>query len=203
MAITPTIQGVRPASGGPTAIEIGVERLPQLFHTLDPFPFRERDLDRGAEEYIVDWARELPRDQKLRIIVHLPPAEAETAAAQELETALRHYFAYRGDAVGRDLKELFRIGWRALVIGAAVLGLCLTLDNVVTHLIASPSVERFISEGLFILGWVANWRPMEIFLYDWWPIMRRRDLYRRLAAASVELRPTAPPGVDMSAESPG
>lgn len=35
---------------------------------------------------------------------------------------------------------------------------------------------------------VANWRPIEIFLYDWWPLARRRDLFRRLAAAKVELK---------------
>jgi hypothetical protein len=26
------------------------------------------------------------------------------------------------------------------------------------------------------------------FLYEWWPIVRRRNLYRRLAAAQVELK---------------
>jgi len=42
---------------------------------------------------------------------------------------------------------------------------------------------------LLIFGWVANWRPIEIFLYEWWPIVRRRNLYRRLAAAEVDLTP--------------
>ena len=32
-------------------IELRVGNMDQLFHTLDPFPFRERDLDREAEEY--------------------------------------------------------------------------------------------------------------------------------------------------------
>src|SRR2546430_13887006 len=27
------------------------------------------------------------------------------------------------------------------------------------------------------------------FLYEWWPIVRRRNLYQRLSAAQVELRP--------------
>jgi len=187
----------------PTAIQIGVEKLPQLFHTLDPFPFRERDLDRSAEEFIVDWARELPRNQPLKIVVHLPAAEAETAVARELEAAMKNFFAYRSNVIGRDIKELFRVGRRALLIGLTVLGVCLALGNLVSDFIAPPALERFVSEGLVILGWVANWRPAEIFLYDWWPLKRRRDLYRRLAAATVELRPVAPPGVDLSAESPG
>ena len=49
-------------------------------------------------------------------------------------------------------------------------------------------VSSFFAEGLIILGWVANWRPIEIFLYDWWPLAQRRQLYLRLAEAKVEVR---------------
>ena len=52
-------------------IEIRVDRLAQLFHTLDPFPFWEKDLDQEAEEYIVGWARELPDKRPIRIAVHV------------------------------------------------------------------------------------------------------------------------------------
>jgi hypothetical protein len=40
-----------------------------------------------------------------------------------------------------------------------------------------------------IFGWVANWRPAEISLYEVWAARRRLDLYRRLADAEVELNP--------------
>jgi hypothetical protein len=46
-----------------------------------------------------------------------------------------------------------------------------------------------LREGLIILGWVANWRPIEIFLYDWWPLVRKRRLLERLADATVIVRP--------------
>ena len=94
-------------------IEIRVEEISQLFNTLDPFPFKERDMDSDAEEYIVGWARELPRDQPLRILVHLPAKEAETKPAQELGVALSRFFAYRADTLGRDLNEMFRVGRRS------------------------------------------------------------------------------------------
>jgi hypothetical protein len=32
------------------------------------------------------------------------------------------------------------------------------------------------------------WRPLEIFLYDWWPLRRMVRLYRKLAAMPTELR---------------
>src|SRR3977135_1324050 len=76
-------------------IEIRLEEIAQLFHSLDPFPFRERDLDKDAEEFIVSWARELPVDQPFRIVVHLPETQASSPEAQELGAALTQYFAYR------------------------------------------------------------------------------------------------------------
>jgi hypothetical protein len=57
-------------------IELRVDNLAQLFHTLDPFPFRERDLDKEAEEFIVGWARELAAERTIRIVVHFPETEA-------------------------------------------------------------------------------------------------------------------------------
>jgi len=53
---------------------------------------------------------------------------------------------------------------------------------------AEGPFRSLIEQSLPILGWVANWRPLEIFLYDWWPLARRRDLYRRLAAATLETK---------------
>jgi hypothetical protein len=67
-------------------IELRVDNVAQLFHTLDPFPFRERDLDREAEEFIVGWARELTAGRAITIVIHLPETEAKTKAAGELKS---------------------------------------------------------------------------------------------------------------------
>ena len=74
-------------------IELRVDNIAQLFHTLDPFPFRERDLDKEAEEFIVGWARELAADRAIRIMVHFPETEMQTKAARELKEAFRRFFA--------------------------------------------------------------------------------------------------------------
>jgi hypothetical protein len=168
-------------------IEVRVERLSQLFDTLDPFPFRERDLDKDAEEYIVGWAREFPRDQPLGIVIHAPEDELNSEYADQLSPALSRYFKYRADIVGRDLNELFRIGRKSLLIGMTVLAVCVLGSRAATVVLGGGNISRFMEESLIILGWVANWKPIEIFLYDWWPLARRRDLYRRLAAAHVEV----------------
>ena len=171
------------------AIEIRIEDISQLFQSLDPFPFRERDLDKDAEEFIVSWARELPTDQPLRIVVHLPEAQASMPEARELSVAIAQYFGYRARVISLELNELFRVGRRALAIGVTVLSFSVVTGQTVSATLAPQPVGRVIEESLLIFGWVANWRPIEIFLYEWWPIVRRRNLYRRISAAQVELKP--------------
>lgn len=172
---------------GATPIEVRVESISQLFDTLDPYPFPERDLDKDAEEYIVGWARELPRDAPISIVIHVSAAEAAKQDARTLTTALNRYFTYRTGIIVRDLNELFRVGRIALLIGLLVLALCLTGAKFASTLLDNTDLSGFIRESLVILGWVANWKPIEIFLYDWWPLLRRRNLYRRLSEAHVEV----------------
>jgi hypothetical protein len=166
-------------------IELSVTTPEQLFNHLDPFPFRERDLDRAAEEFIVGWAQELPAKSPIRIVVHIP--RAKLGPAPEMEQALHAYFAYRADMMGRELRELFRTGRRALQIGLAVLLFSVAASQLLIARFGRDGAIAVLYEGLIILGWVANWRPLEIFLYDWWPIVERRRLYRRLSAAHIEL----------------
>jgi hypothetical protein len=35
------------------------------------------------------------------------------------------------------------------------------------------------------------WRPLEVFLYDWWPIRSEIRLHERLASMPVQVRPAA------------
>jgi len=169
-------------------IEIRIERISQLFNTFDPLPFRERDLDKDAEDFIVGWARELPNLRHICIIVHLPATEAAAANVRDLDAALNRYFAYRAEVTQRDLRELFRVGRRSLMIGLVVLATCLVIGGALDGLIQNE-LGKFLREGLIILGWVANWRPIEIFLFDWWAVAQRRTLMKRLAEAKVEIVP--------------
>jgi hypothetical protein len=178
-----------PSSAKSNAIEIRIEEIDQLFHSLDPFPFREKDLDAEAEEFIVSWAREMPTNQPLKIVLHLPEKEMAMLDANEIAAAFARYFAYRARGLALDLRELFRLGRRSLAIGLSVLSVAVIASQAIEARFAPLPLAKVAGESLVIFGWVANWRPLEIFFYEWWPIVRRRNLYQRLAAAQVEMRP--------------
>ncbi len=173
-------------------IEVRIQKVAQLFNSLDPSPFHERDLDQDAEDYIVGWARELPSDVPLKIVIHLPEEARREAEEHDVSSALANYFTERALFQQRELNELFRIGRRYLLIGSTALVVCLLGSRAARTMLGGGPIAAILAESLVFLGWVANWKPIEIFLYDWWPLTRRRDLFRRLAKATVQLVPIRP-----------
>ncbi len=177
-------------------IELQVDRLEYLFDPFDPFPTPTRDLSRGAEDFIVGWARELPQNAAIRLRLHLRDEEASTTDVAALKGAISRHFTYKADRVNGDQKELLAIGRVALLIGICVLGVCMVARQIILSVLPGSSISGVVGEGLVIVGWVANWRPIEIFLYDWWPMSRKRRLFERLAIAELEIVP--PQGIAVS-----
>ena len=177
----------------PAHMELRLRELAQLFNSMDPSPFVDRDLDRDAEEFIVGWARELPATHEFELVVHLaevPPADRAAGA----ENAVHRYFASRAELKGRELRQLLRRGRISLLAGLLFLGGCYGLGlllGIMFDRLGGGAFSPLAKEGLVIVGWVAMWRPLEIFLYDWWPVHEERTLFRRLARMSVRLVPPA------------
>jgi len=162
-------------------IEIRLRELRQLFNHLDPAPFREKDLDPAAEEYIAEAVREIGPRQPCRLLVHLPAAECAQEDARTLPEAVRHYFQYRAHQTRIELRQLLRRGAINLAIGLAFMSACVWLRR----WLGSLGNHEMLTEGLLIIGWVALWRPIEIFLYDWWPALRRQRRLEAIAAMPV------------------
>jgi hypothetical protein len=182
-----------PASAGGTIpgechiIEVRVAELRQLFNAIDPSPFRERDLDPRAEEFIVEWARDLPRHAPLALLVHLERGAGQADEAVTLAEAIHQYFANRVASSRRKLRELFGRGRISLVIGLAFLGAATAAGDALGGYLRDDRFAEVLREGFLIGGWVAMWRPLEVFLYDWWPIRAEARLFRRLSTMPVKI----------------
>ena len=177
-----------PGSATETTIEVNLSRLAQLFNSLDPSPFHERDLDQDAEDYIVGSAEEAARHHALRLVIHLPADQLPTTGVPDLETAVHHYFGYREAHERRRLRLLFRDGRITLVIGLGFLLFCMLLRELAFP-VGHGAISDILGEGMLIIGWVAMWRPLEIFLYEWVPIRRRCRILAKLSSAPVTIQP--------------
>ena len=82
------------------------------------------------------------------------------------------------------VQALARAGRRDLAIGIVFLFLCAVL-GLITVRLSPPALGLFVEQGLLILGWVALWRPVDLFLYELRPLRVQRDILSSLSKIEV------------------
>lgn len=169
-------------------IQIHVAELRQIFNSIDPSPFRNRDLDPKAEEFIVGWAKDLGRQAQLALLVNLDRSKVHPDEATDLSHAIHAFFRQRALGQRQRLRELLHVGRTSLVIGLIVLAFAIATGNLIRNLTKGSDVGDILRQTLAIGGWVSMWRPLEIFLYDWWPIREEARLSDRLATMPVRIK---------------
>jgi len=174
-------------SGNTGVIEVKLREVGQLFNSFDPTPFPEKDLDADAEEFIVSWAKEHHKQLPLKLRFHIANPATDQRAIDSVEPAIHAYFAYRAQMVRFKLHQLMSRGRWSLLIGLVFLAGCLGAADLIHTFLGQAPIFQILRESLQIGGWVAMWRPMEIFLYDWWPLRYERRIFQRLSVATVEL----------------
>ena len=169
--------------GGSASVNIHVRDLAQMFNSLDPSPFWDRDLDRAAAEFIEDEFGEKRAADLWHLHIH---AHEGAASASDIQAAIEHYYERLENSARLGLREQVRIGEVALLVGVAVFSICISLRGVLET--ALHGLSRGLDEGLIVLGWIALWRPIEVLAYGWLPLYRKRRLYQRLARIRVSVR---------------
>jgi hypothetical protein len=172
---------------GVILIEMRLRKVMQIFNSLDPSPFHEKDLDPDAEAYITEMVQDFPLAQPMKIVIHLPCEEAECAEAKTLEPAIQNHFSYLEASLSRELRAKFRQGRTSLVIGIAFLLVMGVISTVISPY-TQHGFAAWVAGGLLIVSWVAMWEPINTFLYLWWPIRRKQRIYGKISRMEVEVR---------------
>lgn len=180
----------RAVDGQLRRIEISLRDINQLFNTMDPSPFHEKDLDADAEEFIENWVREFPLHTPVALVIHLSQMSDAPLAPPQVERAVQNYFAYRAKLNRLEFQRLMQDGRTSLLVGLSFLATCLIVGELLGSQSPGP-VLVVVRESLTIAGWVAMWRPMQIYLYDWWTLRRRGKILEKLSRMPVEVRQRA------------
>lgn len=173
--------------GGSATVSVHVRDLAQLFNSLDPSPFWDRDLDRNAATFIEEEFAEKRGADAWHLNVHVADGHA---LAGDLQQAVTNYYGRLASSARRELRENLRLGELGLLGGIGVFLLCMGLRQLLQG--ALDNMPRILDEGLIILAWLALWRPTEVVAYEWVPAYRRRRLYERLAAIRVSVKFATP-----------
>lgn len=181
---TTHLSGIYRKEEGWTLIELKLNETQQLFNSMDPSPFRERDLDPDAAEYVLDALRELHGHERVKLVVYLPGPH-EPGLEAMIRQSVCNFFRYRERVSRFAVRQKLRLGRSSLMVGLVFLAACSLL-----RLLLPPEgvTSKTVSEGLLILGWVAMWKPLEILLYEWWPLLAEARLDARVQLLPVEVR---------------
>lgn len=169
-------------------LALRVHELGQLFNSLDPTPFLNKDLDPGAETFIEDWAFDYSPKSHFHITIHIEIWPEDGDPSMMLSAAIHNHFAYKAERTRSKLRNLLRQGRASMAVGIVFVTVCLIAADAIGSM-GTHSGYNIARESLTIVGWVAMWRPMQIFLYDWWPVLRKIRLYERLCTAHIGALP--------------
>jgi hypothetical protein len=178
---------------GKLLIELELHSTMQIFNSFDPAPFHEKELDENAEEYIYNTVGEFPLKKPLQLIIHIPPSEFNEETEHTLKEAIKNHFLYKELLANIELRRLLQRGRRNMGIAAVFLFLCLILIRLLSTL-GQSLLNSMLSEGLTIIGWVAMWEPVYVFLYGWWPIVQKRKIYKKILNMDVAVISGSPKG---------
>lgn len=177
----------RAAQPADPVIRLRLRSIHQIFNSMDPSPFIERDLDDDADAFIIDWAHDAPARAPLALEISV----TEPGGDGEVAGAVHRHFRRRSDTVTRRLRHLMHTGRISTVIGLSFLAGGIVLGDAIAGWMGETHSAEIFREGLHLLGWVSTWKPVEIFLYGWWPLVGERKLYDRLSVMPVTVRTIA------------
>lgn len=168
-------------------IEVRVKSSQQLFDARDPAPFRERDLDDDFVEYILSSAREFPISSPLKIVIYIEEVETKELPKDSIREAIRSYFSYKIDLQRGDLKTFIKRAQLFLLIGLATLVSCIWIAQSL-KIPVPPGAIGVLREGIVIFGWVSIWKPIELILFDWYPLFEKLRFYKKLQGTEIDIR---------------
>jgi hypothetical protein len=169
-------------------IELRIDRLEQLFDSLDPAPFHAKALDPNADAYLRESAGEHASLHDLSISIHGPAALENSL--NDIASGIHAHYTLVSQQAERRHRRRRRVGRIALISGSIILMLALFLRSWIKTI--GGSVGEVMAEGLLILAWVALWRPIETIGVDSWESREERRLLSALSKVPVrfvELKP--------------
>ena len=168
-------------------LDIHIDTETQLFNSMDPAPFRRRELDPAVVDYIIAFAEKGPVSADLGLAIRLDSAPSEVNVEAIVADAVCENFRRMAAERRRALRRLFHDGRISLVIGIGFVALSIAIGEGLAAYIGTSNRAQVVVDTFVIGSWVALWHPVNIFLFDWWPLRREARLYDRLSLMTVKV----------------
>lgn len=164
-------------------VELAVPDYNHLFDGRDPARFRQKDLDDDAVDYIVSSVQEITLSKLSHIEIYFDQIFSQEEQNIVVD-AIHNFFKYESEMMSKKINSTLRKGIKSLFIGIAFLSFAILGSLVLKD--TNHFLGLFFKEGILLIGWVSMWKPINIFLYDWWPLADLRKIYDNLSLIRID-----------------
>ncbi len=170
-------------------VTITLESAEELFTAPEAEPLAGRFETHSGMDRLLDHLTPAATRAPFTVVVEVPGADAHLRS--RLQPAIAGYVAHRVADLRAAKRRIERRGYTELALGLVFLAACLLLSSAAVAVPAGPEWLGFVvAEGLVIVGWIVLWHPVDMLLFERWPLRREIRLLEAIAAA--DLRVTSP-----------
>ena len=178
-----SFRAVRTSEGQDLEVVLSLRSPDQVFDLRDPAPFREKDLDDDFARYLLVAMEEEPESKNVQLKIQIPIGSLSHFSQNDIEQAIRDYYSFEVQSLTGEIRSILSEGRWGLLLGMSFLIAC----QFGAYLLVSHEgfVASTVKQGIEILGWVALWNPINHLLYEWWPVLQKRQLVEKLSKITV------------------
>jgi len=133
-------------------LALRVVDIAQIFNSMDPTPFLNKDIDPEAEAYIESWAAGFAPNSRFHIIVHAEQWPSDGDPTEMVTGAIHNHFSFKAQRARGMLKHFLKQGRISLVIGFVFVSLCLIAADAIAKLGTNTGLT-IARESLTIVAW--------------------------------------------------
>ncbi|MHC1781704.1 MAG: hypothetical protein AB9891_02890 [Anaerolineaceae bacterium] len=171
-------------------IKIYLKEVNHLFTPPEFDPFANPLIFTSGLEAAANEINMASRRSQHRLVLFLPGEKITPDLEQTIRQALDNYCSHKLEESRREVSLLRWEGFEALQTGLVFMAVCLFISLYVSKQEVIPEyLQTFVGQGLSVVGWVSMWKPIDIFLYQWWPHWQSRFVYDKIKRAELVIRP--------------
>jgi hypothetical protein len=177
--------------------EMEVEDLKELVVAPDQDPYSDRPMEylgQSGMMRMMHLFRPTHFRQKgsYRLILRMPSEKASQETVSQAKALIRKYATRMIEDNENRIIQIKRKGRRLLPYAIIILLMCMALGilfGLEEFVDQSKVLALAISEGFYIVGWIALWRPMDVLLFDPMEVRMENRLLRALMDMHIDVVP--------------
>jgi len=125
--------------------------------------------------------------KEYKIEIHVP-VSLETLDADSISAKINEFHKIHTIELKNELRVMKTQSLDALSKGVPIMLAALSLNFTIERLKDHINYFEFIlKESMYIFGWVSMWKPIELLLYDRWPLNRKLKSYDKMLTIPISI----------------